>query len=768
VRKNLELVRIGFTEIKSSTYTLRKAGDTISGRQKNGGEKIPSGLKFSEARIELKSSEENSSLKTFDILAYTGAPIQQGFSKLPITVNLNGLTIDRKPKIPILRDHTGSKMVGHTEKLSKPEGKSLRAEGVISATGQDAKEIIEASENGFPLEASIGAKVTKYVELSKGESRLVNGREVIGPHLIAERSVLKEISIVALGADENTQAIVAEYTSYKEKDMNFEAWLAAKSIEGFDELSEAAQVVIKAQFNSEIEAAGTPVPQKEAVQAQDPTAKALELLEKKEREIELKMLCNGNNELFAEAVKNGWSLDLVEAKLEVEAARKGYADLKASTEQELGGFNIHVKAGKSEAGADAVEAALCISAGLDPDDLINPKRHLSSQKSKVVGTDRHLRLSEEAIDAAHHYAGLGMTDLFRHRAAGAGVREYGTLSNSAIRAALSSDIKADNAFMKIDIPHLFVKVIERIQLRDFDVEDTIWQDCVTTRSVRDFREVDVVQFGGLNQWQKLAADGRLTQGEMSGSRQFSNKAETYGQINYIDRKHIVNDDLGFLTSIGAEMARWGSLAPEVYFHQLLTSGTYYDGTNFFNTAGATINDLTSSPFSLDALDAVDDAIRTRKHPVKGNNAKNSIKGTSLGQIIKTPMTSLIVPTEIAREVSRTLLEPFMYHRDGDRNATTDSLKPTSNYHHGKYQVKESRYLSDSAWSGSGASATTWYMAADKRSLPMIEFAFLNGVQTPTVEPSRVLDDDRLGIKIRGYFDFGGNFMQPEAAFRCQA
>ncbi len=664
-------------------------------------------------------------------------------------------------------------MVGHTEEITKPEGTTLRARGVVSATGQDAIEVIQAAENGFPLEASIGAKVTKYVELSRGESRVVNGRTVVGPHLIADRAVLKEISIVALGADENTEAIVAEYTTPKDSDMNFEAWLAAKSIENFTELDVPAQSVIKAMFDSEIKAAEKPAKPEVPVEVKatgdvDPTAKALALIEKKERELELKLLCGEHKDLYLEAVKNDWSIELTEAKLEIEVAKKGYADLKASTENELGGFNIHVKAGKSEAGADAIEAAFCMSAGLDADDLLDPKRHLSDQKKRAVGSDRSLRMSEQALEAAEHYAGIGITDLFRHRAAGAGVREFGNLSNSAIRAALATDIKADNAFMTIDIPHLFVKVIERIQLRDFDVEETIWQDCVTTRNVRNFREVDVVQFGGLNMWQKLAADGRLTQGKMSGSRSFSNKAETYGQINYIDRKHIVNDDLGYLTGIGEEMARWGSLAPEVYFHQLLTSGAYYDGTAYFNTAGATINDLTGSAFSLDSLDALDDAIRTRKHPVKGQNSKNSIKGEALAQIIKTKMSNLIVPTEIARSVERLLGQEFLYHRDGERTGNSDELKPTSNYHYGKYQIKESKYLSDAAWSGAGASSSTWYATADKRQLPMIEFAFLNGVQTPTVEPSRVLDDDRLGIKIRGFFDFGGNFVQPEAGFRCRA
>ncbi|HPD31737.1 MAG TPA: hypothetical protein PLL20_17230, partial [Phycisphaerae bacterium] len=54
---------------------------------------------------------------------------------------------------------------------------------------------------------------------------------------------------------------------------------------------------------------------------------------------------------------------------------------------------------------------------------------------------------------------------------------------------------------------------------------------------------------------------------------------------------------------------------------------------------------------------------------------------------------------------------------------------------------------------SGTSAKAWYLLADPDDLPVIEVAFLNGQQTPTVERADA-DFNVLGIQFRGYFDFG--------------
>ena len=54
---------------------------------------------------------------------------------------------------------------------------------------------------------------------------------------------------------------------------------------------------------------------------------------------------------------------------------------------------------------------------------------------------------------------------------------------------------------------------------------------------------------------------------------------------------------------------------------------------------------------------------------------------------------------------------------------------------------------------SGSSTKAWYVLAEPSDLPVIEVAFLNGKQQPTVERAEA-DFNVLGIQFRGYFDFG--------------
>jgi hypothetical protein len=77
--------------------------------------------------------------------------------------------------------------------------------------------------------------------------------------------------------------------------------------------------------------------------------------------------------------------------------------------------------------------------------------------------------------------------------------------------------------------------------------------------------------------------------------------------------------------------------------------------------------------------------------------------------------------------------------------------PSTNTFQGNFDVVPCWYLSDSTISG--YSATAYYLLADPMELPVIEVAFLNGQQKPTVEEVEP-DADELGMSFRAYFDFG--------------
>jgi hypothetical protein len=76
----------------------------------------------------------------------------------------------------------------------------------------------------------------------------------------------------------------------------------------------------------------------------------------------------------------------------------------------------------------------------------------------------------------------------------------------------------------------------------------------------------------------------------------------------------------------------------------------------------------------------------------------------------------------------------------------------------------SNYLANSNYTG--YSAVAWYMLADPNDIPVIETAFLDGVEMPTVETVE-LDADRLGVAMRAWWDFGCNKQEYRGALKLK-
>jgi hypothetical protein len=85
------------------------------------------------------------------------------------------------------------------------------------------------------------------------------------------------------------------------------------------------------------------------------------------------------------------------------------------------------------------------------------------------------------------------------------------------------------------------------------------------------------------------------------------------------------------------------------------------------------------------------------------------------------------------------------------NELTGPPKPANNPHAGKWVPLASPYLNAQGLPGS--SATAWYLFANPADVAAMEIAYLRGQRTPTIESGET-DFDTLGMKWRGYFDFG--------------
>jgi hypothetical protein len=119
---------------------------------------------------------------------------------------------------------------------------------------------------------------------------------------------------------------------------------------------------------------------------------------------------------------------------------------------------------------------------------------------------------------------------------------------------------------------------------------------------------------------------------------------------------------------------------------------------------------------------------------------------------------LLVPTAISTTAAQ------LYKSLEMRDNTANSKTTTSNPHQGKYRVEVSRYLGNATYAG--ASGRAWYLLADPNDLPVIEVAFLNGQESPTIETAEA-DFNILGVKMRGYHDFGVALQDPRGGLKSK-
>ncbi len=185
--------------------------------------------------------------RRFKVNAYTGGAIRQDWSKEPVIVELSGMSWTNKRR-PILLQHSYEldSILGQTTDV-RVEGNNLVVEGEMIGGNANAEKVIALAEKGFQWQASIGADVLRSEMLPAKETATVNGKTVTGPARIIRASRLREVSVVTLGADDNTSAsLAASAAQLEEKVMS-------------DESREKVDAVVAEQKSDSVVAQAAPV-----------------------------------------------------------------------------------------------------------------------------------------------------------------------------------------------------------------------------------------------------------------------------------------------------------------------------------------------------------------------------------------------------------------------------------------------------------------------------------------------------------------------------
>ena len=652
----------------------------------------------------------------------------------PVVVDLAGMEIPES--VPLLTNHE-NKTDSRIGLISAAvRNNVLEITGEIVSDSKDAADIIAQGKAGADWQLSIGADV-KECELVKG-SREVNGQEVEGPFYHIKKSTLREVSVVAVGADAHTNMKVnAKFNLVNQEGEAMNNKSETKSVSAVSTPNDAVPPEKKPEPEQKpgnpANKAGEPTnkpgeptnkpgePEKKpdnagkkpgqaaaeatppAIQASagDVAATAREAAQnavkaERERISAIQAICDGEfPEIEREAIAGGWTPEVVTKKvLETIRAERPAANVNISVKTAPEGGELR----------KTIEAAMCLRVGVSADQL---------EKSYGAKT----------VEAGMAEMDMPLKQLLIECMKLDGIPYSRGFDNETIRAAFSS----------VSLPGILSNVANKKLLQSYEAQPIIAMKLCSTGDLNDFKENDRFRLTDVGDLLPIAADGEIKDGGLI-EESAKNQLDTYGKKFCLTRKMIINDDLGAFMKVPTAMGnRAARLIDQLFFSRLLSNPAQADGKALFSTNHKNLLSGASSALSSDSLKK---AIQLFLDQVDAD-----------GQPISVEPKYLLVPTAL-KHLAIELTQGATLIMSGTDNAVRPALNVLSDEN---LQVISSPYLGNSAYEGS--SQTGWYLFGDPKTVDTWEIGFLKGKRTPTVERGET-DFNTLGLWFRVYFDLG--------------
>ncbi|MCI4410766.1 MAG: hypothetical protein JHC38_03740 [Thiotrichales bacterium] len=157
--------------------------------------------------------------RAFSGVAYSGAMIENHGWLSNVVIDIDSMTI--APNLQLLLEHDTNNVIG-TATAVKQDGKVLVNGLLVSAIDDDAQRVCQKAQAGITWQLSVGLYDYQQQELIEGQSEVVNGLTVEYPATILRNSVLREVSVVALGADSATSLAIFSQNPTKKEDNRME------------------------------------------------------------------------------------------------------------------------------------------------------------------------------------------------------------------------------------------------------------------------------------------------------------------------------------------------------------------------------------------------------------------------------------------------------------------------------------------------------------------------------------------------------------------
>jgi hypothetical protein len=347
-----------------------------------------------------------------------------------------------------------------------------------------------------------------------------------------------------------------------------------------------------------------------------------------------------------------------------------------------------------------------------------------------MGMDRvaEKQYQPEVLEQAHSLRASHCLDLCR-MALTADEIEIPASREALVKAALSN----------ISLPQALGDLASKNLLEAYQDAPATWRAFAAIRSPADFKTNNTIRPSFTGSLEQVAPGGELKHGQIK-EWFASYKIDTFGKLLSIDRRDLINDDLGVFADASAALGRSAmrKLNDLVFSVLLANAGSFFSAGNNNYLSGV------DTALNIDSL----------ARAIKAMISQRDDEGNDLD--IRPAV--LLVPPDL-ETTGRALLESE-YIMAAVNSPTGNSLKNV-------VSLQVEPRLANTVKFGANASTTHWYLFAAPAAAAMI-VAFLQGIQTPTVEFQGVESDiNTLAAKWRVYHDFGAALIDPRAAVRSK-
>lgn len=307
-----------------------------------------------------------------------------------------------------------------------------------------------------------------------------------------------------------------------------------------------------------------------------------------------------------------------------------------------------------------------------------------------------------AFDGANPYRGLSLGELARASLKEIGVDVTGQSPAEFADKALAWYVQGAAAGQTTsDFPVILEDTMHKLVVHFYNAQPVKYPRFSRIGQVSDFREHQRHAPGMIGGFSKKNEAGEYTNKNLPDSEKQTIQADEYGNVIVVDRKVLVNDDIGQIMGLIQDIGMAGARGVDRDVFALLASNpTLKDGTALFHADHGNLAGTGEAP-SVSALAAGADAMAAQQAP-----------GDDGVHLDIQPAVSVSRHT-LARDIQVVVESQY------DPDASNKLQKPN----------KVRGLVSDIVGSPR-ISGNEWYLFADPNVAPVIEVAFLNGQSTP--------------------------------------